>query len=92
MALENLDLLVVQKAGGGELRKTTVADLLADAGGGAEVIISDTAPDFDADSLPAGTLWWASNEGNLYILYTDDGSTQWVSATSGGGGVDTKSS
>ena len=58
MALENLDLLVVQKAGGGELRKTTVADLLADAGGGAEVIIQDTAPDL-ADKEP-GTLWWCN--------------------------------
>ena len=34
MALENADLLVVQKAGGGELRKTTVQQLLADIGGG----------------------------------------------------------
>ena len=87
MALAQEDLLVVQKAGGGELRKISVAGLLSDVdGGGAEVIISDTAPDFAADSLEPGTLWWASNEGNLYILYTDNDSTQWVSAVSTVGG------
>ena len=31
MAIENNDLFVVQKAGGGELRKASVAALLADA-------------------------------------------------------------
>ena len=88
MALAQEDLLVVQKAGGGELRKISVAGLLADVpdGGGAEVIISDTAPDFAAESLEPGTLWWASDEGNLYILYTDNDSTQWVSAVSTAGG------
>ena len=40
MALEDADLLVVQKAGGGELRKTTVQQLLAD--------VDVNAPDLQA--------------------------------------------
>ena len=90
MALENADLLVIQKADGArELRKVTVEQLLADidVDGGAEVIISDDAPDFAADNLEPGTLWWSSSEGDLFILYKDPAdNTQWVSATAGGGG------
>ena len=85
MALENADLLVVQKgSGNGELRKATVQQLLADIGGGSEVIISDDAPDTDA--YTAGTLWWNSDNGNLYVLYEDDDSIQWVQATASAGG------
>jgi len=86
MALENADLLVVQKAGGGELRKTTVQQLLADidVDGGAEVIISELAPTIDAD-IENGTLWWNTEDGNLYILYEDDDSRQWVPATAASG-------
>ena len=89
MALDILDLLVVQKAGGGELRKTTVQDLLANAdGGGAEVLIQDDAPALA--SYDAGTLWWCSADGRLYIKYVDaDGEPgQWVATTpEGGGGI-----
>ena len=92
MALENADLLVVQKAGGGELRKTTVQQLLADIDveGGAEVIISGSAPTID-DNIENGTLWWNTEDGNLYILYKneDDESRQWVPATAASGGGST---
>jgi len=41
------------------------------------VAISETAP------TPAvGSLWWNSIEGNLYIYYEDDDSSQWVPTTS----------
>lgn len=36
--------------------------------------ISDTAP----GSPAAGTLWWNSTNGNLYIYYNDGSSSQWV--------------
>jgi hypothetical protein len=38
--------------------------------------ISETPP----GSPVAGQLWWASNVGSLYFYYTDDDSSQWVSA------------
>lgn len=41
------------------------------------------------DSPPAspryGTLWWDSEEGNLYIYYFDGTNPQWVEASSGNG-------
>jgi len=41
------------------------------------VAISETAP------TPAvGSLWWNSIEGNLYIYYEDNDSSQWVPTTS----------
>ena len=49
-----------------------------------EVIISDTAPDTSA--YDPGTLWWNSADGNLYVLYQDDDSTQWVQAIASAGG------
>ena len=44
-----------------------------------EVIISNSAPNI-AD-YSAGTLWWNSDDGNLYVLYQDNNSTQWVQST-----------
>jgi hypothetical protein len=83
MAIELTDLLVLQKAAG-ELRKATVETFLENISGGSEVLIGDDAPDTDA--YTAGTLWWNSDNGNLYVLYEDDDSTQWVQATASAGG------
>jgi hypothetical protein len=47
------------------------------AGGGA-VYIQDTAP----ASPSAGSLWWQSSTGQLFIYYNDGTSSQWVFATS----------
>ena len=46
-------------------------------GGGTTVLVSDTAP----VGVPDNTLWWESDGGNLYILYNDGTSTQWVPTT-----------
>jgi hypothetical protein len=48
-------------------------------GGGAT--ISDTAP----TSPQAGDLWWKSDEGQMYVYYTDANSSQWVVANAFGG-------
>lgn len=40
------------------------------------LFVQDTAP----ASPRAGTLWWQSSTGNLYIYYNDGNSSQWVSA------------
>lgn len=50
-------------------------------GGGAS--ISDTAP-----SVPQpGDLWWKSDEGQMYVYYTDANSSQWVVANAFQGGT-----
>ena len=36
----------------------------------------------------AGNLWWNTNEGTLYIYYTDVDSSQWVETSPSGGQVD----
>lgn len=48
----------------------------AGGGGGSTIIISDTAP----TGVPAGTLWWKSSTGQLFIYYADPDSSEWVSA------------
>lgn len=49
-------------------------------GGGAT--ISDTAP----SSPSAGDLWWKSDEGQMYVYYTDANTSQWVVANAYAGG------
>jgi hypothetical protein len=49
----------------------TIAEL-----GAGTIIVGDTPP----VGSPVGTLWWESDTGNLYILYNDGSSTQWVMA------------
>jgi hypothetical protein len=49
----------------------TIAEL-----GAGTIIVNDTPP----VGSPVGTLWWESDTGNLYILYNDGSSTQWVMA------------
>lgn len=51
--------------------------LLADGAGNA-ILISPTVPPI---TLQAGTLWWNSNTGLLYVLYDDGNSVQWVIAS-----------
>ena len=43
------------------------------------VTTSDTPP-LAADSSN-GDLWWNTNDGRLYIYYTDGDSSQWVDAS-----------
>ena len=45
-------------------------------GGGAQVYIQDTAP----KGISAGSLWWQSSTGQLFVYYNDGTSTQWVFA------------
>ncbi|MBO0715988.1 MAG: hypothetical protein J2P55_01460 [Rhizobiales bacterium] len=51
--------------------------------GGASVYVQDTAP----TGATPGALWWCSANGQLYILYSDGTSTQWVYASNSGGAV-----
>jgi len=56
------------------------------AGGGASVDVSDTAP----SDPQSGNLWLDTNTGKLYIYYEDEDSAQWIQPTvsvgdSGGG-------
>ena len=54
------------------------------AGGGASVDVSDTAP----SDPQAGNLWLDTNSGKLYIYYEDQDSAQWVQpAISASGGT-----
>jgi hypothetical protein len=43
------------------------------------LVVSDTAP--NATTSLAGTLWWDSDLGTLFVLYDDGNSKQWVQAT-----------
>ena len=52
-------------------------------GGTASVTVSDTAP----TGPTAGNLWWKSDEGQMYIYYTDVNSSQWVVANAYAGGA-----
>jgi len=46
------------------------------SGGGASVYVQDTPP----SGVAAGSLWWESDTGLLYIYYNDGDSSQWVAA------------
>ena len=43
-------------------------------GGGASITISDNPP----GSPTAGSLWWNSNTGYMFVYYNDGDSSQWV--------------
>ena len=49
--------------------------------GGAEVLVSETAPVID--DLEEGSLWWnsSSTDLQLYVLYNDNGTKKWVEAS-----------
>lgn len=55
-------------------------------GGGASISISDTPP----GSPTAGSMWWESDTGTLWIYYNDGNTSQWVAAGGGGGSNITK--
>jgi hypothetical protein len=44
--------------------------------GGGGVTVGTAAPDSPSD----GDLWWDSDDGELYLYYNDDTSSQWVAA------------
>ena len=55
---------------------------VSDIGGsGASIIIADTAPSI---AYPPGTLWWDSTNGELFVLFDDGVSSQWVAASPAG--------
>ena len=39
------------------------------------------------DAPTEGEMWWDSENGRLYIYYTDEDSSQWIQATTGGGAL-----
>lgn len=80
MALQDTDLLLVQRSSASY--KMPASELSTYVGGGnSSVTVSATAP-----STPEnGDMWWNSNDGQLYIYYTDADTSQWVIATSDGG-------
>ena len=53
-----------------------VTDTWGPIGGGGGVTISSTAPADPSD----GDLWWDSDDGKLFVYYTDGDSSQWVDA------------
>jgi hypothetical protein len=59
-------------------RLTSVSTSAVVGGGGASVVVSDTAP----VSPSVGNIWFDSNKLNTYIYYNDGDSSQWVNATS----------
>jgi hypothetical protein len=50
-------------------------------GGSKPVWIGDDPP----DNPEPGDLWWCSSDGQMYVLYADVDTSQWVAASSGGG-------
>ena len=84
--LQTGDQFIVSRNNG--TYKTTIDNIKEFIGsGGSEVIVSETAPDpadYPAGTggvLTEGTLWWDSTEGDLFVLYDDNGSLIWVDAT-----------
>jgi hypothetical protein len=49
-----------------------------------KVIIQTTPP--DVDIYPNGALWWNDYNGEMYVLYEDPNSRQWVQVGAGGSG------
>jgi hypothetical protein len=67
--------------------RTTAGQIKANAaggGGGASISISDTPP----GSPTAGSMWWESDTGTLWIYYTDANTSQWVAAAPGSSALD----
>ena len=81
MALQDTDLFLVQRASASY--KMSATDLSEYVGGGnSSVTVSASAP-----SAPEnGDMWWNSEDGNLYIYYTDADSSQWVPSIAENGG------
>jgi hypothetical protein len=60
---------------------TNLITFSSGGGSSASITISDTAP----SSPTAGQLWYYSVDAQLYVYYTDVDSSQWVTASGGGG-------
>ena len=76
MPLLTDDLFVVQR--GNSLFKVPSSTLKDDYGSTAQVHIGENPPPGDPVQ---GDLWWSTLEGNLFIWYQDDDSSQWVDAS-----------
>lgn len=65
----------------GQVLSTNGAGILSwsSVSGGATVTVSDTAPSSPAPAN--GDLWYNSEEGRLFVYYTDPSSNQWVDAS-----------
>lgn len=64
----------------GNVKVTTTGNFIVNGKEpGATVIISNTSP----SSPDAGDMWWNSNTAELLIYYTDNDSSQWVTASPG---------
>ena len=74
MAIQDTDLLYVQRPQGVDAGayKIEYKDLAS-----GNITTGDTAPDPAAD----GDLWYNSDDGRLYVYYTDVNSSQWVDAS-----------
>jgi Repeat of unknown function (DUF5907) len=75
-------------AGAGDPQEITLGTNLAmsgttlnatGGGGGTSTTISDTPP----ASPTAGSMWWESDTGTLWIYYNDGNTSQWVAAAGG---------
>ena len=75
MALQSNDLFVVQR--GGELFKVPSSTLNSSYASTANVSIGPNPP----SSPIVGDLWWSTLQGNLFILYQDVDSIQWIDAS-----------
>ena len=76
MPLNSSDLFVVQR--GNSIYKVPSSTLKDDYGSTAQVHIGENPPPGDPVQ---GDLWWSTLEGNLFIWYQDDDSSQWVDAS-----------
>lgn len=75
MTLSNGDLFVVQR--GDQTFKVPSSVLKGSYSDTAVVYIGD---DPQQNAIP-GDLWWSSRDSNLYIMYNDGSSNQWVDAS-----------
>lgn len=85
MAIRTVEELKAEFASGKYASSQDYTDLIdtLSGGGGTSVSVSDTEP-----SVPeAGDLWWSSLNGNLYVYYVDEDSSQWIDVSGGGGGL-----
>jgi len=69
---------VITVGADGRLTAISTSAVVGGVGGGASVVVSDTAP----ASPSVGNIWFDSTKLNTYIYYNDGDSSQWVNATS----------
>ena len=76
-----LGSMATQNANAVNITGGTITGIPGLGGSGASITISDTAP----GSPTAGSLWFDSAGGNLYVWYNDGTSSQWVPTTNPSG-------